>query len=45
MLVDQGLDKVLCFRRQDKVLERFVIPLKSVDMVDVELDCLYVSLK
>lgn len=45
MLVDQGSDKVFCFRRQDKVLERFVIPLKGVDMVDVETDCLYVSLK
>lgn len=37
MLLDQRLDQALGCRRQDKVFERFIIPLKSVDIVDVEL--------
>lgn len=43
MLLHQRLDQALCCRRQDKILERFVIPLEGVDVVDVELDCMLVS--
>lgn len=44
MLPDQGLDQVLGRRRLNKIFEWFVIPLDSVDVVYVELDCVYVSL-
>lgn len=44
MLLNQCLDQAFCCRRQDKILERFVIPFEGIDVVDVELDCMLVSL-